>query len=61
LANGLQDLISKIIRPKWTGGVVQEVEHLHSKHEALCSNPSTGKKKKKKETPSAESGSFAQE
>jgi hypothetical protein len=28
-----------------TAGVAQEAEHLHSKHEALSSNPSTTKKK----------------
>jgi hypothetical protein len=32
---------------KWTGGVVQEVEHLLCKHEALSSNSRVTKKKKK--------------
>jgi hypothetical protein len=42
--------ISKIARPKWTGGVVQAIEFLLCKHEALSSNSSSIKKKKKKET-----------
>jgi hypothetical protein len=35
-----RDLISKITRAKWTGGVVQAVEHLLCKPKALSSNPS---------------------
>jgi hypothetical protein len=38
--NSSQDAISKIIRAKWTEGVVQAVEHLLCKCEALSSNPS---------------------
>jgi hypothetical protein len=37
--------ISKITRTKWTGGVVQVVEHLLCKHEALSSNSSPQNKK----------------
>jgi hypothetical protein len=40
--------ISKITRAKWTGNVVQTVEHLLCKHEALSPNPSTPPKKKTK-------------
>jgi hypothetical protein len=40
--------ISKIPRAKWTGGVVQVLEHLLCKGEALSSNSSIAKKKKKK-------------
>jgi hypothetical protein len=43
-----QDPISKIIAAKWAGGMTQAVEGLPCKHEALTSNPSTVKKKKKK-------------
>jgi hypothetical protein len=39
--------ISKIPRAKWTGGVVQVLEHLLCKGEALSSNSSIAKKKKK--------------
>jgi hypothetical protein len=42
----MQDPISKITRAKWTGGVVQAVERLFCKSEALSSNPSPTKKKK---------------
>jgi hypothetical protein len=31
----------------WTGGVAQVIERLHSNREALSTNPSTAKKKKK--------------
>jgi hypothetical protein len=37
--------ISKITRAKWAGGVVQAVEGLLCKHEALNSNPDPPKKK----------------
>jgi hypothetical protein len=37
-ANSLKDPISKITRAKWTEGVVQEVQHLFYKLEALSSN-----------------------
>jgi hypothetical protein len=40
--------ISKITRGKWTGGVVQAVQLLLCKHEALSSNPSPTKKGKEK-------------
>jgi hypothetical protein len=38
-----QDLVSKIIRAKRAGDVVQAVKHQPSKCEALSSNPSTKK------------------
>jgi hypothetical protein len=44
----LEDLISKITGEKWTGGVVQAVECLLCKCEALGSNTSPTKKKNKK-------------
>jgi hypothetical protein len=37
-------LISKITTANWTGGVVQVVEHLLCKREALSSSPSPTKK-----------------
>jgi hypothetical protein len=37
-------LSSKVTRRKRTIGLAQAVEHLHSKNEALSSNPSTIKK-----------------
>jgi hypothetical protein len=43
--NSLQDPISKITTAKWTGVVVQAVECLICKHEALSSNPHLTKKK----------------
>jgi hypothetical protein len=42
-----QKPISKIIRVKRVGGMVQEVEHLSGNIEALSSNPSMAKKKEK--------------
>jgi hypothetical protein len=36
-ANSLGDLMSKIIRTKWTGGMAQVVEYLLCKHKALSS------------------------
>jgi hypothetical protein len=39
--------ISRITRAKWTGGVVQTMEYLLCSCEALSSNPSPTKKKKK--------------
>jgi hypothetical protein len=50
--------ISKISGAKWTGGVVQGVEHLLCKHEALHSNPA--KKKKRKCKKGWEHGSSSQ-
>jgi hypothetical protein len=47
-ANTLRRPIPKIIREKQTGCVVQVVECLLCKHEALISNPSPTKKKKEK-------------
>jgi hypothetical protein len=45
-ANGSQDpILKKYSTQKWAGGVVQIVEHLPNKCEALSSNPSTEKKK----------------
>jgi hypothetical protein len=44
-ANSLQDPISKITRAKWARGMVQVVESLLCKYEALSSNPSLTKKK----------------
>jgi hypothetical protein len=41
----LQDLISKIIRAKWTGDVAQEIDHLQSPD---FKTPVYKKKKKKK-------------
>jgi hypothetical protein len=41
-----ETLISKIARPKWTGGVAQVVEHLLCKFKATSSNPIKTKKKK---------------
>jgi hypothetical protein len=38
--------ISKITREKWTGGMVQVVEHLLCKCKALSSNPTPAKNKK---------------
>jgi hypothetical protein len=46
-ANSSRDPISKIIRPKYTRGVAQAVEHLVCKHEVLNSNSIPPKKKKK--------------
>jgi hypothetical protein len=43
-ANNSQDLISKITRAKWTGGVAQAIESLLCMHKALSSNPSITKK-----------------
>jgi hypothetical protein len=43
-----QELLSKIIRAKRAGGMVQSVEHLPCMCEALCSNSNSAKKKKKK-------------
>jgi hypothetical protein len=40
-----ESLISKIMRPKWTGSVAHTVEHLICKYKALSSNPSPTKKK----------------
>jgi hypothetical protein len=45
-ANSVRDPVSKIITPKWTGGVAQEGEHLLCKNEVLSSNPYPAKKKK---------------
>jgi hypothetical protein len=45
-----QDPTSKITRAKWIGGVAQAVENLLCKWEALSSNPSAQKKKKKNHT-----------
>jgi hypothetical protein len=36
--NSLRDLISKVTRAKWTGGVTQLIEHRLCKHEAMSSN-----------------------
>jgi hypothetical protein len=49
-ANSLQDPISKITTAKWigSGSVAQVVEHLLCKQEALSSNYSPIKRKKKK-------------
>jgi hypothetical protein len=41
-----QDPISKITRAKWTGGMVQAVEHLLCKCEALSSNYNPSPKNK---------------
>jgi hypothetical protein len=38
--------ISKITKAKWTGGMVQGVEHLLCKHKVLSSNSNHTKKKK---------------
>jgi hypothetical protein len=38
----------KLARAKWTGGVPQVVESLFCKHNALSSNPSPTKKKRRK-------------
>jgi hypothetical protein len=43
-ANSSKYLISKKTRAKWTGGVVQAVQHLLCKCEALSSNSSPTKK-----------------
>jgi hypothetical protein len=40
-ANSLQELISKITKAKWTGGVTLMVEYLLCKCRALNSNPSS--------------------
>jgi hypothetical protein len=48
LANSLRDPTSKITKEKWTGGVVQVVEHLFCKHEDLSSNFNTAPNQKKK-------------
>jgi hypothetical protein len=45
-----QDPISKRIKVKRSGGMVQVREHLPSECKVLSSNPSTVKRKKKKET-----------
>jgi hypothetical protein len=44
-ANSSQDPIFKIIRAKWTGGVV--IEYLLCRHEALTSNSNPIREKKK--------------
>jgi hypothetical protein len=49
-----RELISKITRAKWVGGVARVVQGLPSKCESLNSNPSTieekeGKKEEKRE------------
>jgi hypothetical protein len=41
----VHEIISKITRTKWTGGVAQEVEHLFCKQEVMSSNTSPPKKK----------------
>jgi hypothetical protein len=46
-ANSSQDPISKITRAKWTGSMAQAVQHLLCKCEALYSNPSPTKEKRK--------------
>jgi hypothetical protein len=46
--NSSRDPISKNPSQKRAIGVVQVIEHLPSKHEMLCSNPSAAKKKKKR-------------
>jgi hypothetical protein len=46
-ANSLQDPISKVLNTKRAEGVAQGVERLPTKCEAVSSNPSTTKKKKK--------------
>jgi hypothetical protein len=43
----MQEPSSKLTRAKRARGMDQVVEHLPSKHEALSSNPSTIKNKKK--------------
>jgi hypothetical protein len=43
----LKNPVSKITKAKWTRDVAQEIEHLLCKCEALSSNPSPIKKKKK--------------
>jgi hypothetical protein len=48
-ANTSPNLISKRTRAKWAGGMAQTVDCLLCKHEALNSNPSPTKKKKKEE------------
>jgi hypothetical protein len=40
-----RDRTSKITKAKRASGVAQVIEHLHSKHKALNSTPSTTKKK----------------
>jgi hypothetical protein len=47
-ANSFQDPVSEVIRAKWAGGVAQAESQLWlCKHEALSSNLSPTKKKKK--------------
>jgi hypothetical protein len=53
-----QDPISKITREKRTGGIAHTVEYLPSKHEALSSNHSIIKKKKKERKKEIKSLSF---
>jgi hypothetical protein len=48
-ANSSQYPISKISRAKQTGGVVEVVEHLLCKNEALSSNPSCAERKRTEE------------
>jgi hypothetical protein len=43
----MQDPIQKITKAKRAGEIIQLAEHLLSMHNALCSNLSTTKKKKK--------------
>jgi hypothetical protein len=48
-ANGRLAEVPKYQRAtSWTGGMPQAIEHWLCKHEALSSNPSPTKKKKKK-------------
>jgi hypothetical protein len=47
-ANSSQDLVFKIIKPKWTGGMTQAAECILCKWEALSSNSNPTKKKKKR-------------
>jgi hypothetical protein len=52
-ANSQETPISKINRAKWTGGVVQVVEHLLCKSESLSLIPSLTKKKQNLPSPGA--------
>jgi hypothetical protein len=45
-----RDSISKITRANWIGGMVQEVESLLCKYEALSSNPRPTEKQKQNKT-----------
>jgi hypothetical protein len=53
--------ISKITRAKWTGGVTQVIEYLLCKREALSSNPTGARNKKRKKRKEGREGGRKEE